>query len=1157
MKRSSLNTRVLLTALAVIVATQLTQPLMLFAQTNVGRIVGVVNDPTQALVPNASVAAKAIATGVERETTTNSQGAYAIPLLPIGEYVVTVSAPGFKTLDRPGVRIVSGETTTLDFTLELGQVAETIEVVAAVPTVDTATATTGLTRVTEELAELPVLILGRNRTVWSLIRTFPGVSPLTSNTDDATFSQGISLTSVNGAPEGGALHNVDGVYGSQSGNGGLRDDFAPPPEMIAEMRLSATNAPEFGWNSGVQVTLVTKSGSNDFHGSLFHYFRNDKLDSRNFLASQRSPNKQNEYGFVIGGPVIKDKTFFIGMYSGFKFRTTPGGRTLTVPTPVMRGGDFSEWLADTPSRVIYDPSTSRTVTDAQGFPTIIKDPFPGNVIPNSRFSPVSLAFQGGFPPPTRPGTQDNWVGSLDPGSGDTDKVWVKIDHNFTQRHKVNFSWDRKWRDHVTGGFWSGSPITSTWFFTNNSYRYRLGYNWVIAPNIVFGSRVGLTWFANTIVPPPQTATFAREAGLTGTQLPITPRVGITQLAGHAFGNQFSGSVGPNAQWIIPAYADLTWNVGTHNMKFGAAYLQSNFTNNICTGCAGNFSFSNFTTGLPGEANTGVGYASFLLGESSGGSVITDRVRTFTTHTTGFYWQDSWRVSSKLTLDYGIRWDTFYMIRERFKRLSVMDPTIPNPGAGGLLGANTFYGDGPGRNGLNAIGSPDHVFSPRFGLAYAVTPKMVFRASYGLSSNALFGLNQMGGHFPSTGWSWNGSTSSLDGGVTPAFNWTQGFPLAPPPLPTLDPAILNGGGNVTFFRDDVRAARTQNLNVGIEREFPGSLLVKASYVSTRSHALPAISMSQGNQLNEANVQLGGNLLLDINSAEAQEAGFTAPFPGFSGNVAQALLPFPQYQSITRLAESRGYSIYHAFQLTVQKRFGHGLSFLTSYTLSKQLGNVGSFQGQGVAINGTRSIQRNSEVNTKTLALLDRPQVLTLSYVYELPFGKGKQFANTASGIVDHLIGGWQVAGLHQYFSGDAVRVTTSQSIAGNFGGIWANRVPGVPIPATGCGNYDPNNPAQNRYMNVGAFSVPGPFTFGDTSVLPNIRNCGYSNENFSVQKVFRISERVNTLFSVDFLNLFNRHTWLGLRTNVSQENTFGKYTGATDPRVIQLHLKVEF
>ena len=173
------------------------------------------NDPTQALVPNASVAAKAIATGVERETTTNSQGAYAIPLLPIGEYVVTVSAR-LQDAGSPGVRIVSGETTTLDFTLELGQVAETIEVVAAVPTVDTATATTGLTRVTEELAELPVLILGRNRTVWSLIRTFPGVSPLTSNTDDATFSQGISLTSVNGAPEGGALHNVDGVYGSQA-----------------------------------------------------------------------------------------------------------------------------------------------------------------------------------------------------------------------------------------------------------------------------------------------------------------------------------------------------------------------------------------------------------------------------------------------------------------------------------------------------------------------------------------------------------------------------------------------------------------------------------------------------------------------------------------------------------------------------------------------------------------------------------------------------------------------------------------------------------------------------------------------------------------------------------------------------------------------------
>ena len=328
------------------------------------------------------------------------------------------------------------------------------------------------------------------------------------------------------------------------------------------------------------------------------------------------------------------------------------------------------------------------------------------------------------------------------------------------------------------------------------------------------------------------------------------------------------------------------------------------------------------------------------------------------------------------------------------------------------------------------------------------------------------------------------------------------------------------------------------------------------MGTLSHGLLSQSAIQANQLSPQYVSLGNLLLQNVNSPAAQAAGIKVPYAGFNGPVSQALVPFPQYQSIPNIASHTGYSEYNALQVTAQKRFGRGLFFLLGYTNSKQLTNVGSFQGQGYSISQGLA-PTNAQINTKFLGQLDRPQNLSLSWVYQLPFGPGKRFANTTNPIVKQLVGGWQVAGLQQYTSGDYIAVSNEQSIPGYFGGVWTNRVTGVPIVQTGCGSYDPNDPAQNRHLNNSAFVDPAPFTFGNTRVLPNVRNCPYFNENFSAQKIFSLSERARVLFSADFTNIFNRHTWLGLQTDIDNKATFGRYTGASDPRLVQFHLRLEF
>ncbi len=389
--------------------------LTLIAQESVGTVSGLVQDETGGVIPGVEVSLTNIATGAERNTVTGDAGIYTFNSMAPGEYTLTAAIAGFKTLQQTGLRVVSGETLTLDVALSVGEVTDTVEVTATLPTIEKQSNKAGYARTNEEIARLPLVVSFNNRQALSFLRTMPGVSYDPFRYFD-NENVAMSRSFVQGTPTASPSYNIDGVRASGSTHENARDDTAPIPELVQEFRLDSNTSAEHGWDSGVAINLIFKSGTNDFHGDVFWYNRNDVFDARPWFASERAVTRQNDYGFVLGGPIWKNRSFFFGGLDIYKLRTAPSGATATVPTTAMRNGDFSELLGDQIGTdvlgrpifqgAIYDPLTTR----ADGTGGFIRDPFEGNMIPSNRFSSITQALLGQIGPPTEPGVTNNWVG---------------------------------------------------------------------------------------------------------------------------------------------------------------------------------------------------------------------------------------------------------------------------------------------------------------------------------------------------------------------------------------------------------------------------------------------------------------------------------------------------------------------------------------------------------------------------------------------------------------------------------------------------------------------------------------------------------------------------------------------------------------------------
>jgi hypothetical protein len=1109
----------------------------LHAQTTNGSIEGSITDPSGGAVPAADITVRNMDTGVTTNSVTTGAGIYSVPNLPPGRYAVTVEAANLKKYAQEGITVNTGTATALNILMQVGSVSETVTVSADATQLQTTSSEIGATVQTAFVQNLPLQVNGTVRNPAQFIELVPGFvggvgnNPADNTTDDFK---------VNGGQEGGTDILVDGVSislvsANTQWNKGVSTD------AVDEFRVLQSNfSAEYGQAGDGIVSITVKSGTNELHGSGYDFLRNKSLDANNwfnnFRGNKRPVNTQNDFGATLGGPVWipkvyngKNKTFFFFAYEGFRFRTGGVG-TDSFPNEDFKGGNFGALctagfnasnVCNDPTQQVYDPTTHTAI--------------PGNVLTNDpNFTPSKVMTNIFNLLPKTNGQLTNNVTDSTVDSTTANIYDVKIDHSFSDKHRVSGGFD--YDNTNKGGISDLGPIFGS--STPQSTRYaRISDNYFFSPTVVNQALFGFSRRFRGEVSNSLGQGYPEKIGLTGVNNTTFPCLKWLDSFNYSVNNCGASQFADNVYQINDM---VSWVKGKHTFKFGGEIRMLQFNVRRLTQSSGEFDFATTQTNSNGTA-TGLGgnaVASSLFGLSDTttlnyGNFSGVRYKNFS-----MYAQDSYKFNSKLTLNYGLRYDVNIPATEAFNRFSMVDPNLPNPGAGGIPGAYTYFGFGADRNGKKR---PQDIygkaFGPRLGFAYSINSKTVLRGGYGIYYEALkegsFADQDGLGFFNrQTVNVTNGGPTQIDDGITHLF----------PPLGPFTPDGQNGSnGVITVPANTGRPADIQTWNLDIQRQVLKDMLVSVAYVGSKGTHLPALNITP-NQVNPSFLPLGGELTMPASCLAADTcpnsvaAGVTLPYPGFTGNINQALRPFPQYGNFNQEDNSftpdrTGNSTYNAMQLQVNKRVSQGLTFLVSYTVSKNITDADS-AGPGVSgFIGTNSFIGENSYNRKAekaVSQLDTPQSLVMSFFYELPFGRGKKYLNEG-GVKDRLAGGWYVSGILTYHSGLPTEVYGNcQGTAGDvlFGGCnvtgagaRVNIVPGV--SQTNKSHFDPTT---TPFWNPAAFTPAAPFTFGDEPrSLSSARSFFFKNEDFTLGKKTRlIGEKATIDFQASFFNLFNRH-----------------------------------
>jgi hypothetical protein len=1109
------------------------------AQTDRGAITGTILDPSGAPIAGAQVSATHKATNTRFDTETTSTGVYRLVGLPIGFYDLTVRAPGFQTYLRQDIQIQVDQTATVDLTMTVGGVAETITVEAAVPLIQTERADVGMVVESRRFLDLPLTLGGGIRNPSAFIKLSPGVDPR------STWNKSIS--------GGGSFQDQVYYDGIALSRGDLSNDAEvnPSVDAIAEFRLITNNySAEFSHAMGGITSFTMKSGTNDVHGTGFWFVRNEKLDARGFFNPKRAPAKQNEWGGTLGGPVYipklyngRNRTFWFYSFDQFYRRGGQLSGLNTLPTARMLQGDFREL-----PRVIYDPATTRV----EGGRTI-RDPFPNNVIPRNRWSAVSSKMLPYHPVPELPGITANSVAPLASPWVDNRTSGFKIDHIISSNHRISGMYNYTDRPSMKSPDPSrlipvGDPTALSNYniqrVRTNVVRINIDSN--LGPTTLNHIGLGYSRFRN----PNFSTSFNQgwlqpnggKLGLRGLQFDLFPTVLFDTEGYTRYGDDIASD---NYFHTWTALDTVTVIRGSHTIKFGGEVQrhQDNYRNFNNGG--GTFRFRRETTGQPGMANSGDAWASFLLGlPYSANAFFRDSLPGGRYSNIGFFIDDTWKLTQRLTLNLGFRWEVIQPHADPAGRLSYMDIAKPNVAAGNRPGAMVYGGrDGFGNRFLPILWwNP----APRIGVAYRVNEKTVIRAGGGIFNSDY--INQ-GLGLPAFGFSTTAVFASSDNGITPAFAWDDGFPqnFARPPI--REATAANRQSVTTVLPTEYRLPYKLQWNLTVERQFAEDLAMSFSYVANKGSHLYE---SQGlNQLPKQYWNLPLELLrAHISSPQAQAAGFGEPFPGFTqlwggaATVNQALRPFPQYNSVTIYGSTYGNSSYHSFQYKLDKRYRHGLSGTVAYTWSKFLTDARQFDG----IAGVQ----DELAREKSYHPTDLTHILTFSLLYEIALGRGHRFFATGAGAA--LLGGWQIAFVGAYNSGARLAVTTSNTLPFFNPGLRPDLVSSTIRSDVSMSDFDP---ARHVYLNRLAFAQPAPGRLGTAPRYLEVRGPMRLDESFAVLKNTRISERLTHQFRMEILNPLNRVVFGNPVTNFTAAN-FGQITSTQiDPRNIQFGMKLIF
>jgi hypothetical protein len=1125
-----------------------------------GTIQGTVTDPSGAVIPDATVVATNVATGVKTTRRTTAAGVYVLAPLAPGEYTVSVTADGFQPLVQERVVVNALTIVGLNLTLRVGAVTETITVSEAPPLLNTEDARLGTTMENEMYTALPLAMGGGTpRNPGAFIYLLPGVQ----SGDRWGRIMGGQGFSKDVYIEGIAITNS-----VQQGEG-RNLSLGISVEAVEQFQMETAGAAVMYQGQGAE-NYVLKSGTNRFRGDLFHYFRNTVLDARGFFARERPQQNQNEFGFNIGGPIKKNRIFFFNSTDFYEFRVGTQPEFFSIPTLAQRNGDFSELPVP-----IYDPLTTNCAS-----PPCTRSPFPGNVIPQHRISPISAFFQTELPMPTNNNLQNNYLGSVPVGFSNRNST-TKVDANLTDMHQVSvvFAHGKRGQSTPYRGNTLPLPYAVTRLVEEIPTTAQFKHTYVASPTVLNQFSFGFSRLYVPITNATVDGQWPIRAGLRG--LPPGEADSSFPEVTFAGPNSPQGWRGTDARAFTEAMNTFTlqnnvkWIRGKHSFTFG--YQMQRMQVNIAERALGSlaiFRFSNLqTSGFNPAgtllANQGHAYASYLLGDLNSATVIEDHVVwTGGRFPTYAWWvQDDFKVTSRLTLNLGIRHDIMLPYREVADRMSFLNPDIPNPAASGRPGALQFAGFGENScNCRTPIATHFGNFGPRVGLAYRLSDKTVMRASYGIMYSRRGAVGGRDGARNGTGllgYSASPGFVSPDGGITPAFNWNNGVPDYDRP-PFFDPTLNAGfttdrptAGSITFGDPVIggRPPRYQNWNFGFQHSITSSMTLGIDYAGSNGHFLGGGGRGiWSNQIDPRYLALG-NLLFaqatpaNIAAARAIFPEVSLPFANFNGTIGQMLRPFPHYSGIGDPYGNVGNTNYNSMQITVQQRKYRGLVLNFNYTLSKQFDDTG----------GGRS-QYNWGPE-KRLGPADQTHVLNLTFVYDLPFGRGHALG-AENAFVRAVASGWKLSGITTYRKGSPIGAIAAACQAPFTGACFANynREFSGPVRINGrFGSGDLLGPAPPSFIERNAFANPAPFTFGDTPQTHayGIRLPSMYNQDVSLRRDFQIREGLRFSLQGDAFNVFNNVIFGGINTNITSA-AFGRVgSQANSPRVVQFGARLSF
>jgi Carboxypeptidase regulatory-like domain len=1092
-----------------------------FAQRDTASVVGTVRDASGALVPNATVTITNTDTNISSSTTTNGAGEYVLTPLRVGAYKFQVEASGFATRLVEGLHLNVDQRLRVDVDLVLQTMQQKVTVSGAPPALQTENATVGQVIGEFQTENLP--LVGRN--FQGLSALVPGAVPSSAHSRDSGIDHnsggGVSLSGTRSFDNAFLIDGVDNSTNAAEMVTNVNLTASPNLDAIQEFKIQSSSFDaQYGRTVGGVINIVTKSGTNQLHGTAYDYLRNSDLNANswqnNELGIKRGVRIRNQFGGVIGGPVVlpgyngRDKTFFFGDYEGVRDLLPPGPTNVTVPDDNMRAGDFSEFLPG---------SNNNPCGSSPGCTFTLGAPYVNNVLPAASLDPFAKGLAALYPEPNHPGSL--LYSQTVRNSFDENRVGVRIDHHFSQGDTLfgRYSYDYQVQHNVT---WSNLLQPGQNVFTHG-WVLALAWTHIIRPNLINDARFGYDQahpYRDTNAP---NEDLYQQLGLSG--IPSVPGMptGLFEFHGNPGIQNIGNRTGFYQDYgIVRDYIDnVTWIKGRHSLHFGVELRPTRTTHYESQAPRGDFKFLDTNATDAGGNPTTVGFAQFLTGAPSAVQFSTVNDIIYRQYNYAGYVQDNFRATQKLTLNLGMRYEYYTPYNEEHNHQATFDVdrgtmVYPKEFTGALPVA--MAGIPVDRNSTPGLVSTDrNSWGPRFGFAYSINNRTVVRGGYGV----YYEFQEIGPwSFPSPGYN-------------PPFNVVW-FPTDPN---TGSPNLFSQGYSLNFTNDPsvefqiaaipahFHTPRVQQWNLGVEREIAHNTILSFDYTGSAGHNLYTLTY------------------------------FDQAVPGDGTTDIQSRQQFPFLSDGSQQTSNGGFSKYNAFLAKLEKRYSNGLSFLASYTWGHTLDNASDANlGSQHAGDTFREPQHlNWEYGNSDFDIRNR---FVFSGIYDLPFGRGKAFGTTQNPVVNTLLGGWQTSVIWSVQSGYWYTPQTGNDTCncndGNAESLRPDAVSGQNP------NSGPKMPGE--WFNASAFNVNPPNGRSGNAGRNTILGPGFNNLDFGLHKDFRVNESKRFEFRAEFFDLFNHPNWDLTKNNLHYDNAalvFNHIQASLTTREIQLALKFVF